>query len=197
MLLYKYYCDIIYFNYGQILTFYAERVRFLRILGIDPGYAIVGWGVIDFEKNINKPVAFGAITTQAHTDFNFRLELIYDNMLGILNQFKPDAVSIEKLYFTSNKTTAIKVAQARGVILLACKKAGVEVYEYTPLQVKTTVAGYGKAQKHQVMEMTRKLLRLKEVPKPDDTADALAIAICHTKTNPNSLMLMFNKRGID
>ncbi len=167
----------------------------MRILGIDPGYAIVGWGVIDFQKNISKPVAFGAITTKAHTDFNFRLEQIYDNMLGIIDQFKPSVVSIEKLYFTSNKTTAIKVAQARGVILLACQQKGIEVFEYTPLQVKTAVTGYGKAQKHQVMEMTRKLLRLKEIPKPDDTADALALAICHTQAGSTTLKLLLNNEG--
>ena len=149
------------------------------VLGIDPGYAIVGWGVIDFSGNSYRPKAFGAITTDAGTDFNLRLEMIYNDMITILKNAKPDAVAIEKLYFTTNVTTAILVAQARGVILLAAQQCGVKVYEYTPLQVKTAVTGYGKAKKPQVMEMTRRLLHLKEVPKPDDTADALAIAICH------------------
>lgn len=150
------------------------------VLGIDPGYAIVGWGVIDFNGTTYRPKAFGAITTDAHTDFNLRLEKIYDDMLTILKHAKPDALAIEKLFFTTNVTTAILVAQARGVILLAAQQCGVKVYEYTPLQVKVAVTGYGKAKKPQVMEMTRRLLHLKEVPKPDDTADALAIAITHT-----------------
>ncbi len=150
------------------------------VLGIDPGYAIVGWGVIDFNGTTYRPKAFGAITTDAHTDFNLRLEKIYDDMLTILKNAKPDALAIEKLFFTTNVTTAILVAQARGVILLAAQQCGVKVYEYTPLQVKVAVTGYGKAKKPQVMEMTRRLLHLKEVPKPDDTADALAIAITHT-----------------
>ena len=150
------------------------------VLGIDPGYAIVGWGVIEFSGSTYKPKAFGAITTQAHTDFNLRLQQIYDDMITILKNSKPDAVAIEKLYFSTNVTTAILVAQARGVILLAAQQCGVKVYEYTPLQVKVAVTGYGKAKKPQVMEMTRRLLHLKEVPKPDDTADALAIAITHT-----------------
>lgn len=152
----------------------------MLVLGIDPGYAIVGWGVIEFNGNAYRPKAFGAITTQAHTDFNFRLEQIYNDTLSILKRYKPDAVAIEKLFFTTNVTTAILVAQARGVILLAARQCGVEVFEYTPLQVKVAVTGYGKAKKPQVMEMTRRLLHLKEVPKPDDTADALAIAITHT-----------------
>lgn len=150
------------------------------VLGIDPGYAIVGWGVIEFSGSTYKPKAFGAITTQAHTDFNLRLQQIYDDMITILKNAKPDAVAIEKLYFSTNVTTAILVAQARGVILLAAQQCSVKVYEYTPLQVKVAVTGYGKAKKPQVMEMTRRLLHLKEVPKPDDTADALAIAITHT-----------------
>ncbi|MBQ7964575.1 MAG: crossover junction endodeoxyribonuclease RuvC [Ruminococcus sp.] len=150
------------------------------VLGIDPGYAIVGWGVIEYNGNAYRPLAFGSITTEAHTDFNFRLELIYNDMMTILKKYKPDALSIEKLFFTTNVTTAILVAQARGVILLAAQQCGVKVFEYTPLQVKVAVTGYGKARKPQVMEMTRRLLHLKEVPKPDDTADALAIAITHT-----------------
>lgn len=166
------------------------------ILGIDPGYAIVGWGVIDFSGNNYRPVAFGAITTDAGTDFNKRLEIIYDNLCSIIAQFKPAAISIEKLYFQTNAKTAILVAQARGVILLAAQKCGVSVFEYTPLQVKTSVTGYGKAKKPQVMEMTRRLLHLKEVPKPDDTADALAIALCHTQAAGTPLRQMMLKRGI-
>lgn len=166
------------------------------ILGIDPGYAIVGWGVIDFQNNTHTPVAFGAITTQAHTDFNERLKIIYDDLCEIIKKAKPDVMSIEKLYFTTNTTTAIAVAQARGVILLAAQQHHVKIYEYTPLQVKTAVTGYGKAKKPQVMEMTRRLLHLKEVPKPDDTADALAIAITHTQAAGTTLRDYMLKRGI-
>ena len=149
------------------------------ILGIDPGYAIVGYGVIRAQNGRFVPLEHGAIVTKAGENFNRRLEIIYDAMTEVLQKWKPDAVSIEKLYFKNNKTTAIGVAEARGVILLATQKAGVPVYEYTPLQVKQAVTGYGQALKPQVMEMTRILLRLPSVPKPDDTADALALAICH------------------
>ncbi|MBR2714643.1 MAG: crossover junction endodeoxyribonuclease RuvC [Ruminococcus sp.] len=166
------------------------------VLGIDPGYAIVGWGVIDFNGNTYRPLAFGAITTKAGTDFNERLQKIYDDTISILKKAKPDALSIEKLYFTTNVTTAILVAQARGVILLAAQQCGVKVFEYTPLQVKTAVTGYGKAKKPQVMEMTRRLLHLKEVPKPDDTADALAIAITHTHAAGTSLRQNMLNKGV-
>lgn len=171
-------------------------MRGLVILGIDPGYAIVGWGVVNFQNNTHTPLAFGAITTKAHTDFNLRLEQIYDDMVDLLKKSKPDAMAIEKLYFNTNTTTAIHVAQARGVILLAAQQAGVRVYEYTPLQIKTAVTGYGKAKKDQVMEMTRRLLHLKDVPKPDDTADALAIAITHTQAAGTDLRDYIQKRGI-
>ena len=164
------------------------------VFGIDPGYAIVGWGAISFQANIYKPLGFGAVETQAHTDFNERLELIYDELYEILKRCRPDAVSIEKLYFQTNKTTAIKVAQARGVILLAAQKLRIPVFEYTPLQVKTAVTGYGKAKKPQVMEMTRRLLDLPEVPKPDDTADALAIAICHAQAAGSDLRRLINQQ---
>lgn len=151
------------------------------VLGIDPGYAIVGYGAVNFVNNGYKPLGFGAIVTDAQTPFNKRLEIIFDRVTDIIEKSSPDAMAIEKLYFQNNQKTAINVAQARGVILLAAQKKGIEVFEYTPLQVKTTVTGYGKAKKPQVMEMTRRLLKLSEVPKPDDTADALAIAICHTQ----------------
>lgn len=125
---------------------------------------------------------FGAVTTPAGMDFSERLERIYDELALLLAQKRPDAMAVEKLYFKNNQKTAIDVAQARGMVLLAARKAGVPLYEYTPLQVKSAVTGYGKAEKPQVMEMTRRLLGLREVPKPDDTADALAIAICHGQT---------------
>ncbi len=166
------------------------------ILGIDPGYAIVGWGVIEYQGTTHRPIAFGAITTEAHTDFNDRLKHIYDDMVELIEKSKPDVLSIEKLYFNTNTTTAIQVAQARGVILLAAAQAKIPIYEYTPLQVKTAVTGYGKAHKPQVMEMTRRLLHLKEVPKPDDTADALALALTHTQAAGTDLRDYMMKRGI-
>ena len=149
------------------------------ILGIDPGYAIIGWGVVRYERGRFMPLDFGAILTAAGTPFPERLEKIYRELTAILERHRPDAVSVEKLYFQNNQKTAIEVAEARGVILLALQQAGVPLFEYTPLQVKSAVTGYGQAQKPQVMEMTRRLLCLKEVPKPDDTADALALTICH------------------
>ena len=153
----------------------------MLILGIDPGYAIIGWGIIRLERGKYIPVDFGAITTNAGVPFNRRLEQIYDQLNTLLDTHHPDAVAVEKLYFQNNQKTAIDVAQARGVTMLALQQHGVPVFEYTPLQVKSAVTGFGQAQKPQVMEMTKRLLRLKAVPKPDDTADALAIAICHAQ----------------
>ena len=157
------------------------------ILGVDPGYAIIGWGAVRYERGRYLPLAFGAITTEAHTPFGSRLLQIYRDTVTILEKVKPDAIAIEKLYFTSNKTTAVQVCEARGVILLAAEQAGVDVFEYTPLQVKSAVTGYGKAEKPQVMEMTKRLLRLKETSHPDDTADALAIAICHAQSGASAI----------
>lgn len=163
--------------------------------GIDPGYAIVGWGAISFQSNTYKALGFGSIETQAHTDFNQRLEYIYDELYAILERCRPDAIAIERLYFQNNQKTAIMVAQARGVILLAAQKLKIPIYEYTPLQVKTAVTGWGKAKKPQVMEMTRRLLKLSEVPKPDDTADALAIAICHAQAAGSDLRKLLNQKS--
>lgn len=153
----------------------------MRILGIDPGYAIIGWGLLNYERGRFVPIDFGAVTTEAGTPFVERLQQIYTDLSLILAKYQPNAMAIEKLYFQNNQKTAIEVAEARGVILLAAQNAGVPIYEYTPLQVKSAVTGFGQAQKPQVMEMTRRLLRLQQVPKPDDTADALAIAICHAQ----------------
>ena len=164
-----------------------QKGKNMIVLGIDPGYAIVGYGVIEMKNNRYRTLEHGAVTTKAGVDFNRRLEIIYDGVSDILAQYRPEAVSVEKLYFSNNKTTGIGVAEARGVILLAAQKVGVPVYEYTPVQVKLAVTGYGKALKPQVMEMTRRLLCLKEVPKPDDTADALAVAICHFQASGTAL----------
>ncbi len=161
------------------------------IMGIDPGYAIVGYGVIEARSGNFFPLEHGAVTTEAGEKFSRRLEIIYEDVNTILRKWKPSALSLEKLYFTNNKTTAIGVAEARGVILLAAQQNGIPVFEYTPLQVKQAVTGYGQAQKRQVMEMTRKLLCLREVPKPDDTADALAMAICHGQAAGSALRRAF------
>ncbi len=166
------------------------------VFGIDPGYAIVGWGAISYKTNSYKALGFGSVETKAHTDFNSRLEYIYDEIFSILDRCRPDALAIEKLYFQTNQKTAINVAQARGVTLLAAQKLKIPIFEYTPLQVKTAVTGYGKAKKPQVMEMTRRLLKLDEVPQPDDTADALAIAICHTQAAGSVLRRGMYRKGI-
>ena len=159
----------------------------VRIMGIDPGYAIVGVGLVDYNNVRFSLVEYGAITTPAELPFETRLRQIYDDMVSLLTEYRPDAVAMEQLFFTTNRTTAIAVAEARGVLLLAAEQQGVPVFSYTPLQVKSAVVGYGKAEKEQVMEMTRRLLCLREVPKPDDTADALAIAICHCHASGTAL----------
>ena len=159
----------------------------MRIIGIDPGYAIVGFGVLEYNRAQFQVVDYGAITTPADMDFNSRLLEIYNDLCYILDKFRPDFLAIERLYFTSNQKTAIDVAQARGIVLLAARQRNIEVFEYTPLQVKQSVTGYGKAVKKQVQEMTTRILKLPEIPKPDDTADALAIAICHAHSYNSQL----------
>lgn len=159
------------------------------ILGIDPGYAIVGYGLLDYKNNRFGIVDYGAITTEAGMPFNRRLEIIYDGLCELIEKYKPSAMSIEKLFYNNNAKTVIDVSQARGVIMLAAQKNRIPVFEYTPLQVKQSVVGYGRAEKKQVQEMTRKILCLEKVPKPDDTADALAMAICHAHTSGSSSTL--------
>jgi len=159
----------------------------MRILGIDPGIATIGFAVIDQDRNQCKLIKCGVITTPAHTSLSSRLERIYEDMCSILDMFSPDAVSIEELFFNTNITTGISVAHGRGVILLACAKAGVRIYEYTPLQVKQAVVGYGRAEKKQVMDMVRRICGLSAAPKPDDAADAVALAICHARSSTSLL----------
>ena len=149
------------------------------ILGIDPGYAIVGYGVIRYEGGKMSVIDYGKITTEANIPLSKRLKLIYDSLTQLIETFKPDVVAVEELFFNSNVKTAIAVGHARGVIILAAANKNTKIAEYTPLQIKQAVAGYGKAVKKHVMEMTRLMLKLDKVPKPDDTADALAVAICH------------------
>ena len=157
----------------------VKAVKKIRILGIDPGYAIVGFGVLDYDGIRFTPVEYGAVLTEAGTPFPERLKAIHEDVEYIFSKYAPDCMAVERLYFTTNHKTAIDVAQARGITVLSAAKRGIPVTEYTPLQVKQSVVGYGKAEKKQVMEMTRQLLGLAQVPKPDDAADALAIAICH------------------
>ena len=151
----------------------------MRILGIDPGFAIVGYGVVDYESANFKTVDYGKITTHAGEKFPDRLNTVYMGVRQIIEAYSPEVLAIEELFFNTNTTTAINVAQARGVIMLAAKQANLKIYEYTPLQIKQAVAGYGRADKNQVQQMVKMFLKLKAVPKPDDTADALAVAICH------------------
>ena len=150
------------------------------ILGIDPGFAIVGVGVIEYIGNKFKTIDHFVITTKAHTPIEERLKIIYDSINETIDKYKPDFMAVEELFFNNNAKTAIAVGQARGVILLSAVNAGVPFFEYTPLQVKQAVVGYGRAEKGQVQQMVKAILNLPAVPKPDDVADALAIAVCHS-----------------
>lgn len=165
----------------------------MRILGIDPGYGITGFGLIEAQRGSTRLLRCGAITTPAGMDFSARLEIIYNDMRSLLEVAQPEAVAIEELFFGHNVTTAIGVAQSRGVILLAVEQAKVPVFSYKPMQVKQAVVGYGNATKHQVMDMTRRLLQLDAVPKPDDAADAVAIALCHARSSTSMLTMLSNK----
>ena len=159
----------------------------MRILGIDPGYGITGFGLVEANRGNCTLLRCGAITTPAGTDFPIRLQMIYNDMTELLQMAKPDAVAIEELFFGHNVTTAIGVAQSRGVILLAVQQAGIPLFQYKPMQVKQAVVGYGNATKHQVMDMTKRLLKLEKLPKPDDAADAIAIALCHARSSTSLL----------
>lgn len=163
------------------------------ILGIDPGYAIVGIGVIEYKGGKFRYIKHGAITTPAGMPTAERLKIIYNEINLLLDEYKPDAVAIEELFFNSNQKTAIMVAQARGVLLVACANRNIPLFEYTPLQVKQSLTGYGRADKKQIQTMVKMLLGLNAIPKPDDAADALAIAITHTQSSKLSNMLGINK----
>ena len=159
----------------------------MRILGIDPGYGITGFGLIEAQAGRYQLLSCGAITTPPNTEFSWRLEVIYNDMTQLLQTAKPDVVAIEELFFGQNVTTGINVAQSRGVILLSIRQAGLPLAEYKPMQVKQAVVGYGSATKHQVQDMTRRLLGLQCMPKPDDAADAIAIALCHARSSTSLL----------
>lgn len=154
----------------------------MRILGIDPGIAIVGFGLIESNRGSVRMLQYGAVTTEAGLPLATRLVQIENDMTALIAQLKPDEIAVEELFFSKNITTGIAVAHGRGVILCTAERLGVPIFEYTPMQVKQAVAGYGLADKKQVMDMTKRLLKLKAIPKPDDAADALAIAICHARS---------------
>lgn len=165
------------------------------IIGVDPGLAIVGYGVVDYSERYRTftTLDYGAITTPANTPVCDRLITIYDEMDELITMYRPHAMAVEELFFNTNQKTAITVAEARGVLLLCAKKRGVQLYEYTPLQVKQAVVGYGRAEKSQVIAMVSTILSLKKAPRLDDTADALAIAVCHARTSSSRMQAYFNK----
>lgn len=159
----------------------------MKILGIDPGYATTGFGLISAERSQFRLLQYGTVTTSPDLTFPQRLNVLFEDMTRLLEVTKPDAVAVEELFWGHNITTGIGVSHGRGVILLAIERAGVPLFEYTPMQVKQAVVGYGKAEKHQVMDMTRRLLKMEKMPRPDDAADAIAIALCHARTSTSLL----------
>lgn len=170
----------------NVYVFFEGGVSVI-ILGIDPGFAIVGWGVLECVKGKFRVLGYGSITTPAKTPIESRLNQIYEGMNTIIDKYKPEVMSIEELFWNTNQKTGICVAEARGTILLAAHRKGLKIFEYTPLQVKQAVVGYGRAEKKQVITMVTTLLNLPKPPKPDDTADALALAICHGHAGSNIL----------
>ena len=163
------------------------------ILGIDPGIAIVGWGVLRYEKGKFTPIAFGSIQTKAGEKVEDRLNQVFDALTAIIDKYHPDVMAIEELFWNTNQKTGIVVAEARGVIILAARRANIPIFEYTPLQVKQAIVGYGRAEKKQVITMVTSILGLSKPPKPDDTADALAIAVCHGHSGLSALAAYYNK----
>ena len=169
----------------------------MRILGIDPGYAILGYGIVEKKGNRFEVIHYGSVTTDAGERMPDRLKHLYYSIMEIIDEFRPDEAAVEELFFNTNTKTAIKVGQARGVAILACANSGLNIEEYTPLQIKQALTGYGRADKKQVQTMVKTILNLKEVPKPDDTADALAAAICHGHSSAaNSKMRELMKGGL-
>lgn len=164
------------------------------ILGIDPGLAIVGWGVVEYSGSHFRTLGYGAIETPAGMETEQRLSLIYDGISRLVETYHPEQMAVEELFFNTNVTTGIRVAEARGVIIACAYRKGVRIFEYTPLQVKQAVVGYGRAEKKQVITMVTKLLGLSKAPKPDDTADALAIAVCHAHSGTSRLAEYYNKK---
>ena len=155
----------------------------LTILGVDPGYAILGWGIIEYRSSIHRLVAYGTVETDKDMPMPLRLKEIYTGLTALIEKYRPDTCAIEELFFNSNQKTAIKVGEARGAAIVACAEAGLEVFEYTPLQIKQALTGYGRADKSQMQEMVRQILGLERAPRPDDAADAVAAAICHANSS--------------
>ncbi|KHO62302.1 Holliday junction endonuclease RuvC [Thermoanaerobacter sp. YS13] len=155
----------------------------MRVLGIDPGIAIMGYGIIDYKSNKFTIIDYGAVTTKAGIDKALRLYDIYNGIISLIKSYSPEVVAIEELFYNKNAKTVITIGESRGVSILAAVNSGIKVFEYTPLQVKQAVVGYGRADKYQVQQMVKVLLNLEEIPKPDDVADALAVAICHCHSN--------------
>lgn len=168
----------------------------MRILGIDPGIATVGYGVIDSDGYNHKLISTGVIETPAGLFVDERLKMIYDDLCELIQEYKPEEVAIEELFFNTNSKTAIGVAEARGVILLCCKQKALTIAEYTPIQVKNSVTGNGRAEKSQIQEMVKTILKLKSIPKPDDAADALALAICHAHCAGSKIQDFYNGRKV-
>lgn len=168
----------------------------MRVLGIDPGTAIVGYSIIDYKNNKIQLIDYGCIYTNKEDSLSLRLEQVYLRVESLINLYKPDHMAIEELFFFKNQKTIISVAQSRGVIILKAQLSGLDIYNYTPLQVKTGITGYGRANKKQVQEMTKIILKLSEIPKPDDAADAIAISINHINTIRGVGALLNNPRGL-
>ncbi|WP_455515252.1 crossover junction endodeoxyribonuclease RuvC [Pseudostreptobacillus sp.] len=168
----------------------------MGVLGIDPGTAIVGYSIIDYKNNKIQLIDYGCIYTNKEDSLSLRLEQVYLRVESLINLYKPDHMAIEELFFFKNQKTIISVAQSRGVIILKAQLSGLDIYNYTPLQVKTGITGYGRASKKQVQEMTKIILKLSEIPKPDDAADAIAIAINHINTIRGVGALLNNPRGL-
>ena len=160
----------------------------MKILGIDPGYATTGFGLIDAERSSYRLLQYGTVTTPPELPFSARLSMLFDDITRLLEVTMPEAVAVEELFWGHNITTGIGVSHGRGVILLAIERAGLPLFEYTPLQVKQAVVGYGQAEKHQVMDMTRRFLKMEKMPRPDDAADAIAIALCHARSATSLLL---------
>lgn len=180
--MYKYAMKI--YKYAKVFVKSKLRLEInMRIIGIDPGYAITGYGILDYEGNKFKVVDYGAITTSSKESLDIRLLKLSQELEELIIKYKPDVLTVEELFFNTNIKTAIMVAQGRGVVIVSAAKFGLKVYEYTPLQVKQAVTGYGRADKNQIQQMVKVILNLPQIPKPDDIADALAISICHAHSN--------------
>ena len=169
-------------------------VNDIIILGIDPGLAIVGWGIIEYKGNKFSTIAYGSIQTPSTMKTEDRLVEIFRSLNDLIEKYKPDCMAVEELFWNTNQTTGIRVSEARGVILLCAARKGIPIYEYTPLQVKQAVVGYGRAEKKQVISMVTMILKLEKPPKPDDTADALAIAVCHAHSGASRLANYYNQK---